>query len=102
MRIVAPFPHHFAQRLAVGLREIGQRQFVLPPGPRLEANLDQTQKAGDEFLLQADILDTVVGNGARGARQDAAFDPDVGLPDAVGEPAPLQVGDRQIGSDHRR
>ncbi len=74
---LAPVADQLAQPRALGFGEIGKRDLLPAARTRLEPHRRQAEQARHECLFEADILDALVGNGARGTGEDAAFHADV-------------------------
>ena len=90
-----------AQFFARILGEIGQAEVLAPTGTGLELDRDEAQEARQEFLLEADILDALVGHRARRPAQHPALDANVLCADGIGQPLPAKITECRPDRDDR-
>src|SRR3546814_4091317 len=84
------------QRLRGVERDRVERGIILlAPRAGLEPDLGDAERARDQSLLDADVLDAVERDGAVLAREDAAFDHHLVVADEEAEAQPLEPGDEQ-------
>src|SRR5690606_39272854 len=68
-------------------------------GPGLELDLDHAEQPRDERLLEADVLDPLIGYRTCGAIEQAPFDANVAVADPVTEVAPGDPAEQERQSD---
>ena len=95
----AAAPRQLAQPLALALGHIGQLEVVTAARTGFELDLDQPEQSRQELLLEAHVLDPLIGHRARGTREHAAIDADIRGSDSIGQAAPAQIGEQQVESD---
>jgi hypothetical protein len=98
---VEPRTHRLAQRLALGLADIGKLQLVLAARAGLEAHLHQAEQARYRALLKTYVLDALERHRARLAADDPLLEADVAGADAIARATPAEPGaKRHHGEEH--